>query len=117
MDLKEAGETCSKNRVLRLMRGLNIASRRPYRRHRSFNAGDLSCVVDNRLNRQFDTPLPNLRWDTDFTYICTQEGWLYATIVMDLFSRPVIGWSLSFRATSQSVMDALLMAVWRRQPK
>ena len=117
LDLKEVGETCGKNRVLRLMRGLNIASHRRYRRHRGFNAGDLSCVADNRLNRQFDTPLPNLRWVTDFTYIRTQEGWLYATIVIDLFSRRVIGWSLSSRATSQSVMDALLMAVWRRQPK
>ena len=117
LDLKEAGETCGKNRVLRLMRSLNIASHRRYRRHKGFNNGDLSCVADNRLNRQFDTPLPNLRWVTDFTYIRTKEGWLYATIVMDLFSRRVIGWSLSSRATSQSVMDALLMAVWRRQPK
>ena len=117
LDLEEVGETCGKNRVLRLMRGLNIASHRRYRRHRGFNAGDLSCVADNRFNRQFDTPLPNLRWVTDFTYIRTKEGWLYATIVMDLFSRRVIGWSLSSRATSQSVMDALLMAVWRRQPK
>ena len=77
------------------MRGLNIASHRRYRRHRGFNTGDLSCVADNRLNRQFDTPLPNLRWITDFTYIRTQESWLYATIIMDLFSRRVIGWSLS----------------------
>ena len=117
LDLKEVGETCGKNSVLRLMRSLNIASHRRYRRHKGFNNGDLSCVADNRLNRQFDTPLPNLRWVTDFTYIRTKEGWLYATIVMDLFSRRVIGWSLSSRATSQSVMDALLMAVWRRQPK
>jgi putative transposase len=117
LDLKETGETCGKNRVLRLMRSLNIASHRRYRRYRGFISGDLSCVAENRLNRQFDTPLPNLRWVTDFTSIRTKEGWLYATIVMNLFSRRVIGWSLSTRATSESIMDALLMAVWRRQPK
>lgn len=117
LDLQEAGETCGKNRVLRLMRKMNIASHRRYRRHKGFSGGDLSCVADNKLGRQFDAPLPNLRWVTDFTYIRTKEGWLYATVVLDLFSRRVIGWSLSSRATSQSVMDALLMAVWRRQPK
>jgi len=53
---------------------------------------------------------------TYLTYVRTQEGWLYATLVMGLFSRRVIGWSLSSRATSAAVMDALPMAVWRRQP-
>jgi putative transposase len=76
LDLKQTGETCGKNRVLRLMRSLNIASHRRYRRHKGFNSGDLSCVAENRLNRQFDTPLPNLRWLTDFTYIRTRQDWL-----------------------------------------
>ena len=117
LDLKSDGEICGKNRVLRLMRGLNIASHRRYRRHKGFAGGDLHCVAENRLDRQFDPALPNIRWVTDFTYVRTQEGWLYATVVMDLFSRRVIGWSLSSRATSEAVMDALLMAIWRRQPK
>ena len=75
LDLKQTGETCGKNRVLRLMRSPNIASHRRYRRHKGFNSGDLSCVAENRLNRQFDTPPPNLRWVTDFTYIRTRQGW------------------------------------------
>ena len=117
LDLKGDDETCGKNRVIRLMRGLNIASHRRYRRHKGFAGGDLHCVAENRLARQFDPALPKIRWVTDFTYVRTQEGWLYATVVMDLFSRRVIGWSLSSRATSEAVMDALLMAIWRRQPK
>jgi len=117
LDLKDDGERCGKNRVLRLMRGLNIASHRRYRRHKGFASGDLHCVAENRLDRQFETAAPNIRWVTDFTYVRTQGGWLYATVVMDLFSRRVIGWSLSSRATSEAVMDALLMAIWRRQPK
>ena len=115
--LKGDGETCGKNRVLRLMRGLNIASHRCYSRYKGFSSGDLHCVAENRLDRQFDPALPNTRWVTDFTYVRTKEGWLYATMGMDLFSRRVIGWSLSSRATSEAVMDALLMAIWRRQPK
>ena len=55
------------------------------------------CVAENRLDRQFETAAPNTRWVTDFTYVRTQEGWLYATVVMDLFSRRVFGWSLSSR--------------------
>lgn len=58
LDLQEAGETCGKNRVLRLMRKMNIASHRRYRRHKGFSGGDLSCVADNKLGRQFDAPLP-----------------------------------------------------------
>jgi len=117
LDLKSNSETYGENCVLRLMRGLNIASHRRYCRHKRFAGSDLHCVAENRLDRQFDPALPNMRWMTDFTYVRIQTGWLYTTVVMDLFSGRASGWSLSSRATSEAVMDALLMAFWLRQPK
>jgi putative transposase len=65
----------------------------------------------------FNTEHPNQAWVTDVTYIKTHEGWLYLAVVVDLFSRRVIGWSMQQRMTKELVLDALLMAVWRRKPK
>jgi putative transposase len=70
----------------------------------------------NHLQRQFDVEEPNRIWVTDITYIRTYEGWLYL-VVLDLFSRQVVGWSMSSRIDREVAMNALLMAVWRRQPK
>ncbi|WP_390899970.1 DDE-type integrase/transposase/recombinase, partial [Yersinia aleksiciae] len=70
----------------------------------------------NYLERQFIVPTPNTHWVSDMTYIRTHEGWLYLAVVLDLFSRRVIGWSMGGRMTAELVMDALLMAVWRRKP-
>ena len=71
-------------------------------------------VPANILNRQFEAERPNQKWIADFTYIWTGEGWLYVSAVIDLFSRRVVGWSMSASMTAQLVADALLMAVWRR---
>ncbi len=71
----------------------------------------------NRLERQFNVSEPNKVWVTDITYIRTYEGWLYLAVVLDLFSRQVIGWSMKPRMCSDLAIDALLMAVWRRKPK
>ena len=65
-------------------------------------------------NRQFTAEAPNQRWIADFTYIWTAEGWLYVAVVIDLFSRRVVGWSMSDTMTAQLVTDALMMAIWRR---
>lgn len=73
-------------------------------------------MVDNLLQRQFDVALPNQVWAGDITYIATDEGWLYLAVVIDLFSRQVVGWSLGERMTRQLVMDALRMAWFRRCP-
>ena len=89
-----------------------VGYRRP--RHRS---GPPHVVVPNRLQRQFNTATPNEAWVTDITHIRTHEGWLYLAVVVDLFSRRVIGWSMKSRITKELVLDALLMAVWRRKPK
>ncbi len=88
-----------------------VGYRKP--RHRS---GPAHVVVPNRLQQQFTTQTPNETWVTDITYIRTHEGWLYLAVVVDLFSRRVVGWSMHSRITRDLVLDALLMAVWRRKP-
>jgi transposase InsO family protein len=67
-----------------------------------------------RTDRAFAAPAPNRRWIADFTYVWTAEGWLYVAAVIDLFSRRVVGWSMSAAMTAQLVTDALVMAIWRR---
>ena len=66
------------------------------------------------LDRAFEASVPNRKWIADFTYIWTAEGWLYVAAVLDLFSRRVVGWSMSATMTAQLVTDALVMAIWRR---
>jgi transposase InsO family protein len=66
------------------------------------------------LDRSFEASAPNRKWIADFTYVWTAEGWLYVAAVVDLFSRRVVGWSMSTAMTAQLVTDALVMAIWRR---
>ena len=73
-------------------------------------------VYDNVLNREFDVNKPNKAFVSDITYVWTQEGWLYLAVVIDLFSRKVVGWSMSSRMKAQLVCDALTMAIWQRRP-
>src|SRR3546814_15647522 len=73
-----------------------------------------SVIADNVLDRQFTADRPNQKWVADFTYIWTAEGWLYVAAVIDLFSRRVVGWSMSPNMTDQLVTDALIMAILRR---
>jgi putative transposase len=74
----------------------------------------VGAIASNMLDRSFDAPAPNRKWIADFTYIWTAEGWLYVAAVVDLFSRRVVGWSMSATMTAQLVTDALVMAIWRR---
>lgn len=78
--------------------------------------GTENVIVANRLAREFNPTAPNQSWVTDITYIKTHEGWLYLAVIVDLFSRRVIGWSMKSRMTKELVLDALLMAIWRRSP-
>jgi len=89
-----------------------VGYRKP--RHRG---GAAHIVVPNRLQRRFATKAPDDTWLTDITHIRTHEGWLYLAVVVDLFSRKVVGWSMQSRITKELVLNALLMAVWRRNPK
>src|SRR3954464_14281121 len=92
LDLREAGETCSKHRVARLMREANLRALHGYRMRR-WAVGKPSVLIPNLLQRQFTTTHPNTAWVTDITYVRTWQGWLYVAIVMDLFSRMVVGWA------------------------
>ncbi len=87
---------------------------RPRRRGLPKDHGERSVIAGNVLDRQFSADAPNQKWVADFTYIWTAEGWLYAAAVIDLFSRRVVGWSMSDTMTAQLVTDALVMAIWRR---
>lgn len=116
-DMKDNGEECGKNRVHRIMRAANIRAHRGYKKHRGFKSGNQHLAAPNVLKREFDIEEPNKVWVTDFTYVRTYEGWLYLTIVLDLFSRQVIGWTMKNQPKVDLVIDALLMAVWRRKPE
>ena len=115
-DLKDIGEGCGINRVHRLMKADGLKSQRGYRKPR-VHTGTSAVVAENTLDRQFNPTHPNQLWVIDITYICTHEGWLYLAVVIDLFSRLVGGWSMKSRMTTDLVLDALLMALWRRKPK
>ena len=115
-DLRDLGECCGKNRVYRLMRQAGIRAQIGYRRRLSPRGG-AAVVAPNHLQQQFDVTAPNRVWVTDITYIRTHEGWLFLAAVLDLFSRQVVGWSMQPRMDRELALNALLMAVWRRQPQ
>ncbi|HAT2828665.1 TPA: IS3 family transposase [Klebsiella oxytoca] len=115
LDLRDSGQQCGVNRVWRLMKRVGIKAQVGYRSPRA-RKGEASIVSPNRLQRQFNPDAPDERWITDITYIRTHEGWLYLAVVVDLFSRKIIGWSMP-RMTKDIVLNALLMAVWRRNPQ
>jgi putative transposase len=116
-DLKAWGYGCGRERVARLMRQAALVAR-PRRRRRPTDAGPRpeSSIAPNVLDREFSATSPNARWVADFTYVWTYEGWLYVAVVLDLYSRLIVGWSMKARMTSDLVTDALMMAIWRRRP-
>ncbi len=116
LDLREAGETGSKHRVARIMRANNIKALHGYRTPR-YTRGHTSLLTPNTLQREFTVQRPNTAWVTDITYVRTWEGWLYLAVVIDLYSRRIVGWSTKPTMARDLVLDALLMAVRRRKPK
>ena len=115
LDLREVGETCGRHRVARIMREHCIKAVRGYKSPRAI-AGRPSIIAPNNLNRAFTIDLPDKAWVTDITYIRTWQGWLYLAVVVDLHSRKVIGWSMKPTLAKEIVINALMMAVWRRKP-
>lgn len=99
------------------MRESEIQSQRGYKRKAYYSSGEVSTVTPNLLNREFDITEPNKVWVTDITYIRTYEGWLFLGVIIDLFSRQVVGWLMSERNNTDLVLDAITMACWRRKPK
>jgi len=114
-EVRDAGHTCGRDRVGRLMRQEALRAR-PRRRARPMDQGERPehTLAPNVLDRQFTATAPNQKWVADFTYVWTSEGWLFVAVVLDLFARRVVGWSMHATMTTQLVTDALTMALWRR---
>jgi putative transposase len=114
-DVLASGHRCGLHAVERLMHVHGLRAR-PRRRARPVDRGvpGLETPAPNVLDRQFTATAPNQKWAADFTYIWTAEGWLYLAVVLDLFSRRVVGWAMQSTMTTHLVTDALTMAVWRR---
>lgn len=115
-DLREAGIRCGVKRVARPMNQAKIRSLRGYRSPRHVS-GKPAAVSPNQLQQQFTIDQPDTAWVTDITYIRIYESWLYLAVVIHLYWRTVVGWSMKSSMATEIVLDALLMAVWRRKPK
>lgn len=107
-DVLDEGFACGLHRIERLMR-INALRARPKRRRKPKDDGERSVIADNILDRDFQADRPNQKWLADFTYIWTAEGWLYVAVVLDLFSRRAVGWSMKADRDASLVMDALMM--------
>lgn len=117
--LRKDGEIISRKCVARLMKQANIVVKTRRRFKATTNSKHHLRIEENHLNRTFDPVViqrTNRYWAGDITYIDTAEGWLYLAVVLDLFSRRVIGWSMSHAIKAQLVVDALKMAYQRRKP-
>jgi putative transposase len=115
-ELRDRGRRVGRKRVARLMQAQGLRAR-PKRRFRTTTDSRHALpVAANVLDRQFATTVPDAVWVSDITYLWTLEGWLYLVVILDLFSRRVVGWAASARITRQLALDALTMALARRQP-
>jgi putative transposase len=114
-DVLEDGIACGLHRIERLMR-VQALKARPRRRRLPPDTGDriAGAIAPNTLDRRFQASAPNQKWAADFTYIWSGEGWTYVAVVIDLFSRRVVGWSMRASMTADLVAEALTMALWRR---
>lgn len=114
--LKGMGESCGKTKVERLMKkhGIRAKTKRKFRV--TTDSKHNLPVVENLLKRDFSPEKPNATWASDITYVWTREGWLFLAVIIDLFSRQVVGWSMSERMTKELVLSSLRMAYFRRKP-
>jgi putative transposase len=115
-DLHDEGITCSRKRVARLMQAEELSARSKRRRVITTKRDETHPVAPNILNRYFQAEAPNKKWVTDITYIPTKQGWLYLAVMLDLYSRMVVGWSMSGNCDEKLVERALEQALARRHP-
>ena len=117
ISLQRKGYCCGRHRVARLMRREGIRPQPRRRWHPVTTQRELGAIpAPNRLNQDFSVSLANQKWASDFTYVDTAEGWLYLAVVLDLFSRKVVGWAMAERMNTALVERALHMALQTRQP-
>jgi len=115
-ELRDQGYRCGRHKVARLMRKAGLKGC-PKRRYKVTTQRDPSHpVADNLLEQDFTAEGPNQRWASDITYISTQQGWLFLAVVMDLYPRRIVGWSMNRWMSRQLVIDALNMAIDQRAP-
>lgn len=114
--LRASGQRTGRKRVARLMRAASLRARERRSFRRTTDSNHAMAIAGNLLERRFTVPAPNTCWVTDITYLWTLEGWLYLAVILDLFSRRVVGWSLSERLERRVALDALTMALNNRRP-
>jgi transposase InsO family protein len=114
-DFVDLNERCGKHRIARIMKENDVRPKTKRKFKVTTDSKHSKPIYDNHLNREFNADEPNQRWVSDITYIPTVEGWLYLAVVMDLYSRKIIGWSMSDRMKESLVVDALKMAIFRRK--
>lgn len=115
--LAAQGVSCGLHRVARLMQKYSVRAKGKRRYKRTTNSRHAYSVAPNLLNREFTAKRPNKKWVGDITYIPTGEGWLYLAVVMDLYSRQVVGWAMADHMRQELTLMALNMALSQRRPK
>ena len=115
--LNQEGIQCGRDRVARLMKVNKLAPKKPKRRIVTTKSDPSKKPAPNLLGQNFEADRPNQKWTSDITYIPTEEGWLFLVIVLDLFSRKVVGWAMDATMTAKLVCDAFQMAVDQRRPE
>jgi len=117
MALRRLGRRYNHKRVARLMRQHRIHARRKRSYKRTTQSNHSYPVAPNKLNRQFQVSAPNQVWVSDITYVATAEGWLYLAVILDLYARRIVGWSMQATLKRQLVLEALGMAIKQRRPQ
>jgi putative transposase len=115
-ELRATGTSVGKKRVARLMRTAGLAGRRPKRFRRTTIPSTTATAPPDLVRRDFNPSAPNRLWLSDITYIRTWEGWLYLAVILDAFSRRVVGWALADNLRTEMATDALQMALVSRRP-
>ena len=115
--LAEKGWKVSRRRIGRLLKEMGLSCKTKRKFKATTDSKHNHPIAPNLLNREFDVDMPDQYYVGDITYIATQEGWLYLAVVIDLFSRKVVGWSMANHMRASLVNDALLMALWSRKPE
>lgn len=116
-ELRANGLRCGKNRVARLMREHGIAAKTRRRFKITTDSKHTLPIAENILDQEFAMDAPNKTWAGDITYIWTQQGWMYLAVVLDLFNREIVGWSMRKRITKDIVIEAFTMAIKRKRPQ
>lgn len=116
VELRAEGWSVSRRRVAKRMQGLGLRAKAARKYKAPPHSKHTLPVAPNRLEQEFSATAADQKWVSDITYLWTEEGWLYLAVVLDLYSRAVVGWAMAERMTREVVIAALTMAVWRRRP-